>query len=100
IFAGELRSARVFGADIIGRANARIAGLTQPIGLGKVAMAEQGAVEIKMVGSHFTHRLRLTVGDVGANAERQMVGRYPVTGLRQAARVVADDVVAQTLRAP
>jgi hypothetical protein len=99
ILAGKLCSAQIFGADIIGRPGGRIAGLTQPIGLGEVAVAKQGPVEIKMVWSHLAHRLPLAVGDIGTNTEREMVGGYPVARLREAMRVVTDDVVAQALRA-
>src|SRR5262249_28403475 len=66
---------------------------------GEIAVAEQRPIEIEMVWSHLAHRLRLAVGDIGADAERQMVGCYPVARLREATRVIADDVVAQTLRA-
>ena len=62
-------------------------------------MAEQRAVEVERVGPGFLHRLRLAVGDVGAGLDDQVVGRDAVTVLGQAARVVADDVLAQAARA-
>src|SRR5499427_11073523 len=52
-----------------------------------------------MVWSHLAHRSGLAVGDIGSDAERHMVGCYPVARFREATRVEADDGVAQTLRA-
>src|SRR5438309_8021652 len=73
ILAGELRGAQILGADVIGRSGARIAGFALPLGLGEVAVAEQGTVEVEMVRAHLAHRPGLAVGDIGADAERQMV---------------------------
>ncbi len=66
-----------------------------PAGLGEVAVAEQGPVEIQVVGPELARRLRLAAGDVAADAERQMLRRDAMTVARQARRVVADDVLAQ-----
>ena len=48
-----------------------------------------------MIGRHLLHRLRLGIGDIGVDAERQMVGRDAMAGRGEALGVVADDVVAQ-----
>jgi hypothetical protein len=99
ILAGELRGAAVFRAHVIGRGGARIARLTLQFGLGKVAVAEQGLIEIEVVGPHLAHRLGLAVRDIGADAERKVVGGDPVARSREAPGVIADNVVAQSARA-
>jgi hypothetical protein len=84
----------------IGRGGACIAGLALQFGLGEIAVAEQSEIEIAVIGSHFAYRLGLAVGDVGADAERQVVEGDLMPGLRQAAGVIADDVVAQPACGP
>jgi hypothetical protein len=65
--------------------------LALQFGFGEVAVAEQRLIEIEVVGSHLTHRFGFAVGDISADAERQVIGSNAVARFRQAAGVIADD---------
>ena len=95
-----LRRAQILRPHVIGGGGARIPRFALLLDLGEIAVAEQCAVEIEDVRPVFAQCLRLRIGDIGGDAEREMVGRDAVAGLRQARRVKANDVVAQTAGAP
>ena len=95
VLAQQRRGALVLRPHVVGRGLADVAHLPLRRRLGEAAVAEQGAIEIEVIGRHLLHRLRLGVGDIGVEAERQVVGRDAMPGRGQALGIEADDVVAQ-----
>src|SRR5206468_275662 len=82
---------QVFGAQVIVRRRAQVAGVALQVGLRDVAVAEERLIEVEQIGAGLAHGLGLAVGDVRARLDDQVVRREPVAVLGETAGVVADD---------